>query len=633
MSKYNPHHQVEPIYNAANSWRERSLIGDHSVLFEGKNLWTDTLLNELDKRFVKNPGTDEGNFLSKLKVQLSGGSSGCQLLMAECLWLLLLFPSNVKAATKRDNILEIWSWSGEVPNETHALLADDVLEGIGSAGTAYNTYRWRELAFLIRALRKFKKLKADKRKHIALDPLAFSGWLSSLQFPSRLSKFLNAQRRQLIHILPHLLFPDTFERISSAGDKRLILAGFGDTSEKEIKKNWSIAAIDDALLKLRRQLESEHGEDIDFYQEEFKTQWKNGKKNWLLSWHQAEWNWDTLTTDRAATIRGDKADTQWRFSSSQPREGDRVFLIRIGSPPKGIVAVGKITRAPYEEEHWEQARADADKTRLVDVAFDSVRDATKDVIVHLEDLQSSAPDQEWNPQSFGIEIKTKAVQTLERLWKALPPIVTGASPVDGNVASGAVSKKTTQPHNLILYGPPGTGKTYHLKNVLLPRYHDDEAGDRFEFVTFHQSYAYEDFIEGIRPITQNGTVTYEVRPGVLKRLCDRARRTPDKQFALFIDEINRGIVAKVFGELITPVEVDKRIRTDASGKRLIGELQWSRSDALLLRRAFWRARECRRDWHHEYRRPVYSSSRQRPTAPFSVRRYHAQARIAIFDQR
>ena len=566
MSKYNPHHQVEPIYNAANSWRERSLIGDRSVLFEDKNLWTVSLLKELEKRFVKSPGAGEGDFLSKLKVQLSGGSPGCQLLMAECLWLLLLFPSNVGAAKKRDNVLEIWSWAGEVPNETHALLADDVLEGIGSAGTAYNTQRWRELAFLIRAMIKFKKIKADKRKQIALDPLSFSSWLRNLQFPSWMSEFLNAQSRQLNHILPHLLFPDSFERISSTGDKRLILAGFGDTSEKELK-NWSTAAIDDALFELRRRLESEHGEDIDFYQEEFKAQWKNGKKNWLLSWHQAEWNWDTLATDRAATIRGDKADTQWRCSSSQPREGDRVFLIRIGSPPKGIVAAGKITRAPYEVEYREQVLADADKMRLVDVAFDSVRDATKDVIVHLEDLQSSAPDQEWNPQSFGIEIKAMAIQTVERLWKALPPIVTGASPVDGDAASGAALKKTTLPHNRILYGPPGTGKTYHLKNVLLPRYHD-EAGDRFEFVTFHQSYAYEDFIEGIRPITQNGTVTYEVRPGVLKRLCDRARRAPDMRFALFIDEINRGNVAKVFGELITLVEVDKRVRTDASGKRL-----------------------------------------------------------------
>lgn len=526
---------------------------------EGGNLWTNTLLGELDQRFVKNLDAGEGDFLSKLKVQLSEGSPDCRQLMAESLWLLLLFPSNVGAAKKRENVLGIWSWSGEDLDATHPLLADAVLEGIGSAGTAYNTHRWRELVFLIGALRDFKARDASDREQIASDPWAFSGWLSGLP---------EARHRQLIHILPHLLFPDTFERISSEGDKRLILAGFGDTPEKEIRK-WSTVEIDRALLELRRRLEDEHGADIDFYQDEFEAQWKNQTKSWLLSWNPSKWNWDTLAADRATTIGGEKADNRWRCSSSRPREGDRVFLIRTGSPPKGVVAVGKVTRAPFEAEHWEQTRADAgETTRFVDVAFDSVRDATSDQIVPLEDLQGLEPGQEWNPQSSGIEIKGKAARTLERLWKALPPIVAGATAKEGGPGSGETSQaKLAPPLNLILYGPPGTGKTYRVKNDYLPRYHD-EAGDRFEFVTFHQSYAYEDFVEGIRPVTENGTVTYEVRPGVLKRLCDRARRAPDKRFALFIDEINRGNVAKVFGELITLVEVDKRIHTDASGNRL-----------------------------------------------------------------
>lgn len=558
MSKYNPNHHVEPIYDAATHWRERSLAGEQSVLSDAKNLWTIQLLDELDQRFVKNLDAGEGDFLSKLKAQLSEGSADCRQLMAESLWLTLLFPSNVGAAKKRENVLEIWSWSGEDLSATHPLLEDSVLEGIGSAGTAYNTHRWRELVFLIGALRDFKARDAADREQIASDPWAFSGWLSGL---------LEARHRQLIHILPHLLFPDTFERISSEGDKRLILAGFGDTTEKEIKK-WSTVEIDRALLELRRRLEEEHGADIDFYQEEFESQWKNQTKNWLLSWNPSRWTWDTLTADRATTISGEKADNRWRCSSSKPREGDRVFLIRTGSPPKGVVAVGKVTRAPYEAEHWEQARADAgETTRFVDVAFDSVRDATSDEIVPLEQLQNREPGQEWNPQSSGIEIKAKAARTLERLWKALLPIASGATLPGDDAGSGDASpKKLAPPLNLILYGPPGTGKTHRLKNDYMPRY-QDEAGDRFEFVTFHQSYAYEDFVEGIRPVTENGTVTYEVRPGVLKRLCDRARRAPDKRFALFIDEINRGNVAKVFGELITLVEVDKRIRIDASGNR------------------------------------------------------------------
>ena len=84
-----------------------------SVFADGKELLSRKLLDELDQRFVKNLDAGEGDFLSKLKVQLSEGSPDCRQLMAESLWLTLLFPSNVGAAKKRENVLEIWSWSGE----------------------------------------------------------------------------------------------------------------------------------------------------------------------------------------------------------------------------------------------------------------------------------------------------------------------------------------------------------------------------------------------------------------------------------------------------------------------------------------------------------------------------------------
>lgn len=133
------------------------------------------MLGELDQRFVNNLDAGKGDFLSKLKVQLSEGSPDCRQLMAESLWLTLLFPSNVGAAKKRENVLEVWSWSGEDLSATHPLLEDAVLGGIGSAGTAYNTHRWRELVFLIDALRDFKARNASDREQIASDPWAFSG--------------------------------------------------------------------------------------------------------------------------------------------------------------------------------------------------------------------------------------------------------------------------------------------------------------------------------------------------------------------------------------------------------------------------------------------------------------------------
>ena len=133
------------------------------------------------------------------------------------------------------------------------------------------------------------------------------------------------------------------------------------------------------------------------------------------------------------------------------------------------------------------------------------------------------------------------------------------------------------PLNLIFYGPPGTGKTHRV----LDKYRSDyDGGDtrRYEFVTFHQSYSYEDFVEGIRPVIPEKTdekensnegdkkegIAYDVQPGVLLRICERAKQSPDERFALIIDEINRGNITKIFGELITLVEADKRLQYDIS---------------------------------------------------------------------
>lgn len=89
----------------------------------------------------------------------------------------------------------------------------------------------------------------------------------------------------------------------------------------------------------------------------------------------------------------------------------------------------------------------------------------------------------------------------------------------------------------------------------------DKLIRNYEFVTFHQSFGYEDFIEGIKPVMEEGIpeLTYEIQDGVFKKLCMRAQGDPDNQYAIFIDEINRGNVSSIFGELITLVETDKRI--------------------------------------------------------------------------
>lgn len=155
------------------------------------------------------------------------------------------------------------------------------------------------------------------------------------------------------------------------------------------------------------------------------------------------------------------------------------------------------------------------------------------------------------------------------LGEALTPIEDDSS--DGR---GIDDMKET-PLNLILYGPPGTGKTYHTVNkaleILEPHTEwttREEAINAFKdykdnkkqivFTTFHQSMSYEDFIEGIKPTLDITPVGYTIEEGLFKQISDRASNNPDKKYVLIIDEINRGNIANIFGELITLIEDDKR---------------------------------------------------------------------------
>ncbi len=108
--------------------------------------------------------------------------------------------------------------------------------------------------------------------------------------------------------------------------------------------------------------------------------------------------------------------------------------------------------------------------------------------------------------------------------------------------------------NLILQGPPGTGKTFIARRIawcLIGR----KDNVPIEMVQFHQSYAYEDFVQGYRPTDAGG---FELKDGVFHRFCERARANSDTPHVFIIDEINRGNLSRIFGELLMLIEADKR---------------------------------------------------------------------------
>ncbi|MBE6701429.1 MAG: AAA family ATPase [Ruminococcaceae bacterium] len=138
--------------------------------------------------------------------------------------------------------------------------------------------------------------------------------------------------------------------------------------------------------------------------------------------------------------------------------------------------------------------------------------------------------------------------------------------------------RRTHPFNQILYGAPGTGKTYATaqyalsiiedtpiakiskepRKDIMSRYNGFIESERIVFTTFHQNYGYEDFIQGIRPDTTKGGMNFKTVDGVFKKISWQAMQNPEKDYVIIIDEINRANISKVFGELITLIEDDKR---------------------------------------------------------------------------
>ena len=136
------------------------------------------------------------------------------------------------------------------------------------------------------------------------------------------------------------------------------------------------------------------------------------------------------------------------------------------------------------------------------------------------------------------------------------------------------------PLNFILYGAPGTGKTYstaeyalsilenrpvdlsrktpEARKLLMQNYNNYIKQGRIVFTTFHQNYSYEDFIQGLRPVSENGLFSFKPIDGVFKKISDKAMYDNNNPYVIIIDEINRANISKVFGELITLIEDDKR---------------------------------------------------------------------------
>jgi len=258
-----------------------------------------------------------------------------------------------------------------------------------------------------------------------------------------------------------------------------------------------------------------------------------------------------------------RATTELTNFTAKLNEGDIVWAAKGAT----VLGVGRVTgeyffNPQYEFPHQrpvEWLRTDEWKMPVNEGLQSTFREIRKHSINILETerkIQSKDPDPK--PPGNGGRKKT---------------VLTG---VPGRIQS--ILERKGQ---VILYGPPGTGKTYWAEKTATDlaaisffgkRYEalnekekekicgDESAMGMMRFCCFHPAYGYEDFLEGYRPETIDGQVSFSLRDGVFKKLCKDALNAPDKKFYLIIDEINRGDIPRIFGELLTILEKDKRTK-------------------------------------------------------------------------
>ena len=314
------------------------------------------------------------------------------------------------------------------------------------------------------------------------------------------------------------------------------------------------------------------------------------EKGFLLGWNpnSKEWHWDYEKV-YSEIQNGKKPIVGWTIPERKElKVGMEVFVIKLGTAPKGIIAHGYIIEIPYKHE--------------IKIEFDSIQNADDEKeIISLTELKNKFKPKAWDSQgeAVGSYIDETILPELRKMWNIL---------INGDENSENLNrgdeKKTMKKEfdkNVIFYGPPGTGKTYTTAkraveicktesekeltdySEIMERYNELKKKNRIEFITFHQSYGYEEFIEGIKPVISNeddesedesennkesktnikieNDVKYEIVDGIFKKFCDEARKAQDKEnneYVLIIDEINRGNISKIFGELITLIETTKR---------------------------------------------------------------------------
>ncbi len=436
-------------------------------------------------------------------------------------------------------------------------------------------------------------MDVSERASLLKDPWGFADWFDRLP---------DATSRQLRHMLLHLLFPDEFERISSKSDKKSVeraFAGMLQAQALDLKDRAPTAlARDRRLWHLRHALEAERpGTWVDFYEvPEIAARWRDADppekadatqiseplparpypskaRVWAIGAGQGADRWPAFLEQGLVAIGWDELGDLGQYSKQDDiRAAIKRLYDREQDPTNDSLACYQFCHdiAVGDEVYVKQGRDRIlGRGRIAsEYQYDSSRPDFRNVR-RVEWLQKG----NWTlPETAQLPLKTltditqyQAVREVVREQSgAGVPALAEPKPygVEDILREAFLSRDTVEQilasirrrKNLIIQGSPGVGKSF-LARRLAYALVGAESPDNVQMVQFHQSYAYEDFIQGWRP---NGGGGFALRNGVFHEFCRRAQSRPGEPHVFVIDEINRGNLSKVFGELLLLIEGDKR---------------------------------------------------------------------------
>ncbi|MEO8398866.1 MAG: winged helix-turn-helix domain-containing protein, partial [Ignavibacteriaceae bacterium] len=241
------------------------------------------------------------------------------------------------------------------------------------------------------------------------------------------------------------------------------------------------------------------------------------------------------------------------------KEGD-IIIGYESTPSKAIKAIYRGTKGIFQKDNKEQIEFELIKKLAYPVYWNELK--------HIQGLESCEVFK--NNQGSLFKLSEEEFNIIENAIDERNDKVEGIS-IESSVKKYDFTKDIDKPFisdadfyqtvdllkrkkNIILQGPPGVGKTFIARKIAYEVMKEIKDAN-IEMVQFHQSYSYEDFIQGLRP-TINGS--FELRNGLFYTFCQRAINLPEQKFFFIIDEINRGNLSKIFGELMMLIEADKR---------------------------------------------------------------------------